>query len=83
MPRYTFHLTDGKEVLKAPRALDLPGRAAARDEALRFARELKQEQARSDRSWQGWFVEVKDRHGKVIERIAVDLVPDLTLPPLR
>jgi hypothetical protein len=32
MPRYYFHLTDGKETLKNPKGLDLPGNAAAREE---------------------------------------------------
>ena len=41
MPRYYFHLTDGKQVLNNHKGIDLPGNAAARDDALALARDLK------------------------------------------
>jgi hypothetical protein len=39
MPRYYFHLTDGKQVLNNHRGIDLPGNAAAREDALALARD--------------------------------------------
>jgi hypothetical protein len=41
MPRYYFLLTDGKHVLNNHKGIDLPGNAAARDDALALARDLK------------------------------------------
>ena len=41
MPRYYFHLTDGKQVLNNHKGIDLSGNAAARDDALALARDLK------------------------------------------
>jgi hypothetical protein len=34
MPRYYFHLTDGKQVLDNHKGIDLPGNAAARTDAV-------------------------------------------------
>jgi hypothetical protein len=41
MPRYYFHLADGKSVLNNHRGIDLPGNAAADEDAMDFARALK------------------------------------------
>jgi hypothetical protein len=82
MPRYYFHLTDGTQVLKVPEGLDLLGNAAARDEALRFARDLKDGKTMPDRDWTGWFVSVVDGHGKEVDRIPIGLVPDAPNPPV-
>ena len=41
MPRYFFHLTDGTEVLDDPDGLELPGDAAAREEAMLVAADVK------------------------------------------
>ena len=38
MPRYWFCLTNGEEVLENPKGLELPGDAAALDEAVVLAR---------------------------------------------
>ena len=40
MPRYYSHFTDGKHVLNNHKGIDLPGNAAARDDALALARDL-------------------------------------------
>ena len=42
MPRYYFHLTDGKETVNNPEGMDLPGTAAAREEAMVLARVVDQ-----------------------------------------
>ena len=41
MPRYYFHLTDGKQVLNNHKGIDLSGNATARADAATFARDLK------------------------------------------
>ena len=41
MPRYYFHLTDGKQVLNNHKGIDLPGNAAVREDAVALARDLK------------------------------------------
>ena len=41
MPRFYFHLTDGKHVLNNHKGIDLSGNAAAREDALALARDLK------------------------------------------
>ena len=43
MPRYYFHLTDGKQVLNNHKGIDLSGNAAAREDALALARDLEHE----------------------------------------
>ena len=49
MPRYFFHLTDGKSVLDNHKGVDLAGDAAARDDAAVLARDLKH-----GKSMRGW-----------------------------
>jgi hypothetical protein len=76
MPRYHFHLTDGKERLDNPKSLELPGNAAAREEALLLARELKQGNLMPGRNWAGWFVEITDEHGQRVDSVAVETAPE-------
>ena len=67
MPRYSFRVTDGTQVLK-PKGLDLPGNAAAR--ALKHGKQMP------GRSWSGWFVRIVDQHGHEVDAIAIADVPD-------
>ena len=76
MPPYSFRLTDGDEVLKNPKTLDLPGDATARAEALVLARNLKHGKEMPGRSWTGWFVSIVDQHGHEVEAIPIADVPD-------
>jgi hypothetical protein len=80
MPRYHFHLTDGTEVLKHAQGIELPGNAAAREEALALARELKNGKVMSGRKWDGWFVEIMDDHGHRVDLVPIDLAPDEPSP---
>jgi hypothetical protein len=70
MPRYYFHLTNGKEVLNNHKGIDLPGHAAARTDALALALDLKHGAAMPGWDWTGWFVMIVDQHGH-----KVDVVP--------
>ena len=82
MPRYYFHLTDGKQVVKSHEGLELPGNAAAREEAVRLARELKQETVSPGRKWDDWFVTIVDQHGKQVDSVPIAAVPEDPQLPL-
>jgi hypothetical protein len=78
MPHYVFRITNGDQVLEpdaGSEPIDLPGDAAARDEAAKFARALFEQGTAPDGDWSGWFVAVT-RDGN----IAVDSIP--ILPPV-
>src|SRR5262249_58950993 len=53
MPRYHFHITNGRESLDNPKGMDLPGNAAARQEAVVLASELRHGKVKPGRDWQG------------------------------
>lgn len=82
MPRYHFHLSNGKEVVKNPTSLELPGNAAAREEALVLARDLREGKVMPDRKWDGWFVDVIDSHGHRVDTIPIDLAPQEPWEPI-
>jgi hypothetical protein len=71
MPRYHFHLTDGKQVLKNHKGIDLPGNAAARDDALVLARDLKHGPVMQGWDWSGWFIHIVDTHGHKIDELPI------------
>jgi hypothetical protein len=76
MPRYHFHLTDGTHVLKTHQGLELPGNAAAREEAVRLARELKNGTVLPGRKWDAWFVSIVDQHGHQVDTVPIGGVPE-------
>jgi hypothetical protein len=82
MPRYYFHLTDGKEVLKGEEGIEFPGNAAAREEALRLAQNLKEGTLAPGCSWDGWFISIVDKHGHEVDRVPVAAAPEVH-PPLQ
>ena len=76
MARYYFQLSDGKEVLNTGKGLELLGNAAAREEAVILARELKDGKVMPGRSWDGWFVQIVDQHGHEVDTVPIDAVPE-------
>jgi Domain of unknown function (DUF6894) len=61
MPRYFFHLSFGQRTISDEDGVDLPNRAAARDEALAVVRDLADPEHRGNpRRWASWFLEVAD-----------------------
>jgi hypothetical protein len=62
MPRYFLHLWDGDLFEKDEEGTDLPDRVAAREEALRFAQEIRGDLATPDRA----LVEVEDERGSTV-----------------
>jgi hypothetical protein len=71
MPRYYFHLTNGKEVLTNRAGIDLPGNAAARTDAVALARDLKHGAAMPGWDWAGWFVAIIDQHGHKVDEVPI------------
>jgi hypothetical protein len=69
MPHYHFRLTSGAETLDDAEGLELPGEAAAREEAARVGKLLLGRQALRGQDWSGWFVAISDASGKEIDRI--------------
>ncbi len=73
--RYFFRLTDGTNELNPHEGIDLLGNAAAREEAVRLAREVKAQKPAPGQNWDGWFVRILDEHGKEIDTVPFDAVP--------
>ena len=71
MPRYFFHLTDGKTVLNNHQGIDLAGNAAAREDAVKLAGNLKQGAVMPGFNWGGWFVAVVDQHGHKVDEVPI------------
>ena len=71
MPRYYFHLTDGKQVLSNHQGIDLAGPAAARENALILARDLQHGETMPGWNWSGWQVSVVDEHGKKVDEVPI------------
>ena len=74
--RYFFRLSDGTNELNPHEGIDLLGNAAAREEAFKFARMIKTEKGAAGKNWDGWFVRILDQHGKEIDTVPLDAVPD-------
>ncbi len=71
MPRYYFHLTDGKNVLSNHQGIDLAGNAAARADALALADDLRQGVKMPGWKWDGWFVAIMDQRGHKIDEVPI------------
>jgi hypothetical protein len=71
MPRYFFHLTDGKTVLNNHKGMDLPGNAAAVEDARKLAGDLRQGAVMPGFHWDGWFVAIIDQHGHKVEEVPI------------
>jgi hypothetical protein len=62
MPRFFLHLWDGDLFEEYEEGTDLPDRAAALDEAIKFAQEIKGDVASPDRA----LVQVADEEGSTL-----------------
>ena len=71
MARYFFRLTDGKQLLNNHQGIDLPGPAAAREDAVAFARDLRLGAVMPGFNWGGWFVLVVDEHGHKVDEVPI------------
>jgi len=71
MPHYRFELTDGQEVIEDQEGLELPGPAAAREEAAKLAADLSEGRLYGERQWAGWRVAILDEHGNTVDQIPV------------
>ena len=64
MPRYFFHLVEGERLFPDHRGEDLPNDGAARQEARKFAEELRAGAARGD--WKPRRFVVTNDYGRVV-----------------
>jgi hypothetical protein len=71
MPRYYFRLTDGNQILNNHKGVDLAGDAAALEDALALARDLKHGPVMQGWDWAGWFVKIVDKKGHVIDEVPI------------
>ena len=71
MPLYFFQLTDGEQILDNHQGLDLPGDAAARDDALALARGLKRGDVMQGWDWGGWFINIINEQGEKIDELPI------------
>jgi Domain of unknown function (DUF6894) len=71
MARYFFRLTDGKQTLNNHRGIDLAGPAAAREDAVALAADLRHGAAMPGFNWSGWFVSIVDEHGHKVDEVPV------------
>jgi hypothetical protein len=71
MPRYFFHLTDGKQVLNNHKGVDLAGNAAARADAVVLANNLKHGAVMPGFDWADWFVTIVDGHGHKVDEVSI------------
>jgi len=71
MTHYYFHLTNGAQTLTDAEGLDLPGEAAAREEARLFARDLASGKLMTERNWSGWQVSIADEAGRSVDSVPI------------
>ena len=71
MPRYYFHIRDGKELIRDDEGTELPDPEAAHAEALASARDLAMDEIRSHRRVDGRVIEITSEFGDTIEKLAV------------
>src|SRR5262249_20328962 len=64
-------LSDGRQVLNNHKGIDLSGNAAAREDALVLARDLKHEAVMPGWDWSGWFVTIVDGHGHKVDEVPI------------
>jgi hypothetical protein len=43
---------------------------------VKFAHDIKSQKALPEHKWKGWFVRILDQHGKEIDTVPLDAVPD-------
>ena len=76
MPRYFFHLSDGKRQFTDDTGVELPGMAAVRGHASKHVRELKVAMCHPNiQDLSGWSMTVHDASEKPVFKISFDQRP--------
>ena len=57
--------------LNSHKGIDLSGNAAAREDALALARDLKHGAVMPGWNWTGWFVAIVDQHGHKVDEVSI------------
>ena len=71
MPRYYFHIRDGKDLIRDEEGTELPDPEAAHAEALASARDLAMDEIRAQHRVDGRRIEIASEFGDVIETLPV------------
>jgi hypothetical protein len=69
MPRYHFHIRDGRDVALDEEGMDLPNLDAAISEAELSGREILADMVRAGRPLDGQAVEITDERGAVLKQV--------------
>jgi hypothetical protein len=64
MPFYFFNLSFGERIILDEEGVELPNRAAAREEALAVVRDLSNREV--GRRWASWFLDITDEQGSFL-----------------
>ncbi|MCX7306602.1 MAG: hypothetical protein NTZ72_01035 [Afipia sp.] len=76
MPRFFFHLTDGKRTFTDANGVELSNRAAARAYLSSHIRELRGTLSENGiHDWSEWSVMLSDEEGKTLEETGMGLKP--------
>lgn len=70
MARYYFHIRDGERLSKDPEGADFENLDAAREEAVKSARELLSQRVRNGEEVDGQAFELTAEDGTVIDKVA-------------
>ena len=70
MPRYYFHLTDGKQVLSNHKGIDRPACRRSRRRA-RAGTRPQTWRGHAGWNWRGWFVVIVDEHGHKVDEMPI------------
>ena len=76
MPRYYFHIRDGKDLIRDEEGTELADPAAAHAEALASARDLAVEELRKHHHIDGRWIEITSEFGDTIDTVAVRAAVD-------
>lgn len=78
MPRFYLHISDGHEFIEDEEGMELKDAEAAREEAIRGARDVMAEDIRSGELNLSSFIEVEDEEGRWLLTISFGEVVELT-----
>ncbi len=71
MPRYYFHIRDGKDLIRDEEGTELADPEAAHAEAMASARDLALDEIRSHNRVDGRSIEIVSEFGAMIDTVAV------------
>lgn len=80
MMLYYFNLTNGAETIPDDQGVEVFGRNLALLQALQTIEELRAEDLSSSYAWKGWWLEIIDEEGVIVEIFPLDEDPNHPRP---